>query len=175
MVTTRSLLKPVELHDHEFLRTVEGFELGPTWRNRGTSFSPESFDQAVWAGVLAQYLVMRRSDNAPVGWVRAYNANHLNGFAYIAIARVASDGEPDLAFGEGVARFVSNLFAGMNFRRLYAEVAGYNVGKTETGLESIAETVAIIPDHLVYDGELWDERILLIDRDAWKSSPFSQI
>ena len=78
-------LRPVEPTDYAALRRFElDLTLGPRWRHRGATPSPEAFVQALWSGVLALYLVESSHRREPVGLVSAYGHDLQSGFAWLA-------------------------------------------------------------------------------------------
>src|SRR4051795_5512553 len=94
-------LRPVEPGDYLPLRRFElDLTLGPRWRHRGATPSPEAFAQALWSGVLTQYLVVANADDHVVGLVGAYQADLRAGTCFIGFARFdPRDRSPGLVEG----------------------------------------------------------------------------
>lgn len=168
--STNCFLKPVEEGDIGLLRMVELLELGPRWRHHGATPSPDEFEALLWRGVLSQYVIMDKRTMQPIGWVSSYGADLINGFVYLSVARIGgATSKPTLAFSEGIQLFISSLFGGWPFRRVYATIAGYNPSGPFDSVKGVATLQATLPDHLFHDGKYWPEYIYAIERSRWDS------
>lgn len=161
-------LRPLTPRDYEGLYVQElSLDLGPRWRHQGSTPSLEAFTQSLWAGVLAQYLVVDKEARRPVGLVSAYNANFADGWAYFAVAKFGQATGPERVF-HGLALFVSHLFGNWSFHKLYAEVAGYTLPSFSSALGRLVEEEGRLTDHEWYQGRRWDHHILALGRERWE-------
>jgi RimJ/RimL family protein N-acetyltransferase len=154
--------------DYRNLRQIEtSGPIAHRWRLRGAVPSPEAWAQGLSTGVLAQFLVMARKDDRPIGVAFAYHPNFQDGFASFAAARFdPASRSPLMMLGVGLA--LDYFFTCWNFRKLYMEVAEYNYSQFEAGLGRLFEIEGRFRDHWFYDGQLWDLLTLAIYREAWE-------
>lgn len=135
------------------------------WRYHGATPSPEQFSEAMWSGVLCQFLATDPT-GAHHGIVVCYGADHVNGHAYWAV-----QGNPNRSTGSGaivgMVQLVDHVFRHWPFRKLYAELPGYNAAEFGGALRRHATAESALVDHLFYDGRYWDEVTFALYRDAW--------
>lgn len=159
-------LRAITPEDYPWLQSAElSSELSMRWRFRGATPSPESWAQTIWGGALAQFLVVERKTDVPAGIVAVYRPNFQNGHAALAAARFGGGESPVMILGIGL--FLRYVFACWNFRKLYLELPEYNYAQFASGLNRIFEIEGVLRDHNYFDGQLWDELVLAIYRDAW--------
>jgi len=159
-------LRPITPEEYAWLQRAElSEELSMRWRFRGATPSPEQWAEAVWAGALAQFLVVERQSEEPAGVVAVYRPNFQQGHAALGAARFASARSPVMILG--IALFLRYVFACWNFRKLYMELPEYNYSQFASGLGRIFEIEGLLREHNYFDGQLWDEVILAIYREAW--------
>lgn len=139
---------------------------GFRWRFRGATPSPSEFEQALWEGVLAQYIIESSQDSRLLGLVVAYGADTRNGHARIAIALEPNSWSKGWPL-EGLILFVDFIFRHWNVRKLYAEVAGFNLERVASGLGRIFREEGCLRDHEWHDGRYWDVHLLAVWRDDW--------
>jgi RimJ/RimL family protein N-acetyltransferase len=162
-------LRPVLPADYEYLyRLLVGPGLGLRWRLRGVTPTPQDFPAYLGQGVLVQYIAEDRQSRQPVGLVTAYNADFVNGHAFVA-----------MALDPGVQRcgwsmlslllFVDHVFGAFNFRKLYFEVPAFNLGQFGTAIGKALEEEGRLRDHEWFDGRYWDRVYLSLTRQRWMS------
>jgi RimJ/RimL family protein N-acetyltransferase len=161
-------LRAVGPEDYPFMRLIEtSSELGPRWRLRGSTPSPEEWAQSAWNGVLAQFLVISRKRNDAIGVVSVYEPSFQDGYARIAAARFDStQRSPLMMLGFGL--FIDYVFKCWNFRKLYAEVPEYNYPQFASGHERFFVIEGRLREHFYLAGELWDRLVLAVYRDSWE-------
>jgi RimJ/RimL family protein N-acetyltransferase len=161
------VLRQIVREDYRYLRAAElSGELGVRWRFRGSSVSPEQWAQNLWQGILAQFIVQRAADAAPVGLVMAYRPNFQDGHAWLAAESFAAKPRsPLMVFG--VALFVDYVFKSWDLHKLYLEVAAYNLPQFESGVGRLLEVEGRLRDHYWYDGHRWDQVLLALYRSRW--------
>ena len=163
-------LRPVEPGDYGPLRRLESdLTLGPRWRHRGATPSPEAFAQTLWSGVLAQYLVQSDVHPQPLGLVAAYGADLQSGTAWIAFARFPVDVHPAL-FVLGVRRFVDHLFATWPLRKLCAEVLDPNLAQFSSVIDRLFVQEGRHRDHAFVDGTYVDQHLFSLWREHWEAA-----
>jgi len=161
------LLRPLTPADYNFMHLAEtSSELGPRWRFRGSTPSPERWNHETWSQCLAAFLVIRRSDDVPVGYVAVHQANFQDGHAHLSATKLVPEG-PVPALSLGLALFLRYVFSCWNLRKLYMDVPEYNYGQFASGLEDIFVMEGRLRDDLFAEGRYWDQIILAIYRDSW--------
>jgi hypothetical protein len=168
IVGTRAVyLKPLVPEDYPYIRQAESApELSARWRYRGATPSPDEWLQGLWAGRLAQFVVVARRSSTPIGLVAAYRANFQQGHAALAAERFGSARRSPLLV-VGVALFVDYVFKCFALRKLYMELPEFNYEQFASGTDRYFTVEGRLRDHSFYDGRYWDELILAIDRRTW--------
>jgi hypothetical protein len=162
-------LRPIMAGDYANLQTVEmGDELGPRWRLRGATPSPEVWSQSLWQASLVQFLIVRRRDDVTLGMVGAYRANFQHRHAYLAATYFAGTGRSPLVM-IGIGMFVRYVFACWDFHKLYMEVPEYNYPQFASGAGKVFEVEGRLRDHSFHGNRRWDEYLLAIYRDRWQA------
>lgn len=166
---SRVRLRPVEPSDYPHIYRSELSErLGPIWRHRGGTPSFESFTASLWAGVVAQYLVVRRDDPTPLGIVSLYEPDSTNGHAKLAAARFSDT--IDREFVEAVAMFIEHCFSSWPLRKIYLEVPEYNLHQMAGLIGPLIIEEGRLREHLFKLGRWWDFVTLALYRDRWDES-----
>jgi hypothetical protein len=153
--------------DYPYVRMLElSPELGPRWRFRGTTPSPQEWERQTWSNVLAQFMVIAREDTSALGLVTAYEANFQDGHAHLAAAKFdPDDRSPLMMFG--IAQFIQYVFTCWNLRKLYIDVPEYNYEQFSSGEGRYFTIEGRLREHSYYDGRLWDRLILAVHREQW--------
>src|SRR4051794_6516541 len=154
--------------DYPLLHRMEtSSAVGPSWRLRGATPPPDQWAQAMTQGVLAQFLVVGRKTNSPVGIVTAYQPMFQDRHANVAAARFdPRHRSPAMIFGFAI--FLQYVFGCWDLRKLYMEVAEYNFPQFESGLGRFFELEGRLREHLYLGGKYWDQLQLAIYRDRWQ-------
>ena len=169
--TGRVWLRPIEAADYGPLRRFElTVTLGPRWRHRGATPSPESFVSSLWGGVLAQFLVQAGHRPDPIGIVTSYGHDLQSGTAWVAAARFDPHDQP-APFVAGARQFLDYLFATWPFRKLYAEVLAPNLDAMGRGATDLFRTEGVLRDHAWVDGAYVDQHLLALTRADWEARP----
>jgi RimJ/RimL family protein N-acetyltransferase len=163
-------LRPVTPDDYRSLHAAElSEELGPRWRFRGATPSPEQWSQATWDSTLAQFLVVDRGADRPIGIAAVHQANFRDGFAYLSAARFEPS-RPSPVMMLGIALFLDYVFYCWDFRKLYMEVPEYNYEQLSSIVDRFAQLEGRLQDHLYLGGRYWDQMILAIHREQWNEA-----
>ena len=161
-------LRPVNPDDYRFLHAVEtSDQLGPRWRFRGATPSPEQWAQVNWSSSLAQFMVIGRQTDAPIGVLAVHQPDFQDAYAKISAARF-EPAKPSPAMMLGLAIFVDYVFECWSFRKLYMEVPEYNFQQLASGVGRFFETEGRLRDHYYFAGQYWDQVILAIYRERWR-------
>jgi acyl carrier protein len=163
----RTRQRPVEPGDYAYLGELACRDGGDVLRTkRALAVSPEHFAAVLWEGVLAQHVIRDAVTNAPVGLVRAYDADPSDGFAHVGLVldrRVRLRGWPL----EAAAQFVNYLFRNWPLRKLYARVRAPSMAALASGLGRIFVEEGRLTAHEYVDGAWVDVHILALSRDRW--------
>ena len=162
-------LDPVGPQHYAFLRDAEILVLGPGWRHRGAVASPAEFERGVWSGILCQFLIVRESDDEPIGWVQAYNADIANSHCHLSVGRFHPR-TMQAEFGVGFTMFVDYLFDNWSFIKLYLDVAEFNMAPLRSALGTLLREEGVLRQHLWAGGNRHDLRLLALWRDTWEAA-----
>ncbi len=165
----RARLRPVGPADYGF---VSALELDPEvhfrWRHRGATPSPERLISSLWDGALAVFLVEHRPSDTPVGLVVSYQPDFRAGTCSVGLVAA-----PHLPPGpnpilDGLALLIDYLFEVWPFRKLYAEVAGFNYAQFAAAVPLIFAEEGRLSGHDFYQGRYWDKHLLALSRPQWQ-------
>jgi len=161
-------LLPLTRRDYDFLFDLEVTSpLATTFRFRGTTPSPEKFPELLWAGVLAQYVMIWRRDGTRIGTAMCYAADFRNRHAFIAGALVPNFGSPYAL--EGFVLFLDHLFAEFDFRKLYGQTVGRNVHTFWSAIGPIVHEEGRLREHEYFNGRYEDRFTFAIYGEEWRS------
>jgi hypothetical protein len=175
LVGRHVLLRPVLPGDYQNLQLAETTgHVGPRWRFRGSTPSPESWAQAVWSAVLCQYLVLDATTDQPLGLVVLYEPNFQDGHGHLAALKFdESDPTPRMMLGVGL--LLAYSFACWPFRKLYLRSPEYNYQQFSSGAGRLFEVEGRLKAHSYHAGKYWDEIILGLTRESWESQGASLV
>jgi RimJ/RimL family protein N-acetyltransferase len=161
-------LRPIMPGDYEYLYLLTTHEkLGWRWRYRGSTPSPELFQQQLWQGVAAQFVVEHLGDQKPIGFVQAFDPNDRNGHCHFAIVLDPALERTGWAL-EALLLFLDYLFTIFNFRKLYAEVPEFNYASFASGNERDFKIEGRLREHDWHAGRYWDLFFLAVYREDWE-------
>jgi hypothetical protein len=143
-------------------------ELGLRWRYRGMTPSPDQWVRMIWDGVLAQFLVVTRKSERPLGLVLVYRANMQDQFAYLGAARFGAHARSPLMI-LGLALFVEYVFTCWPFHKLYLETPEYNYEQFAKSIQRYVKLEGRFHDHSYYGGRRWDQLVLALYRSTWRT------
>lgn len=160
-------LRPLGPGDYEFLRNAEvSEELGPRWRFRGATPSPEMYAQSLWQGVTAQFVIVEAGSPRPIGLVSLYNVEHAQETAYFAVADLRTGGGATRVV-QGAVLFLSYVFQVWNLRKVYVETYEYNLRQFASLKDRLLIEEGRLRDHFFLGGRYWDLVTLALYRDDW--------
>ncbi len=164
LVGPRVRLVPLTIqHEAEALSLYTTGSHLTRYRLRGATPSPESFRQALWERVLAQFVVV--CDGKIIGLVSAFQPDFRNGHAHIAV--VARPDAPPGTGMEGVSLLIEHLFAEFDLRKVYAEVMAPNAGAFGSGVGRVFVVEGRLTGHEYLEGEYHDMLVMAISRERW--------
>lgn len=167
-VGRRVLLRPITPADYDFIYDLETSpHTSYRWRHQGQTPSPDAVVESLWAGTLAQFLIVRRETGEPVGFVNAHNADLANGFCYIAMVGHPKFERTALVM-DGMALFLNYLFSTWPFRVLYGESLEFNLRNFRLASDRLFRVEGQLRNHRYFDGRYWDKWILAVHRDDWE-------
>jgi RimJ/RimL family protein N-acetyltransferase len=161
-------LRAIYPNDYEYLYALASHEkIGWRWRYRGTSPSPEQFQQQLWQTTVAQFIVERTTDNQRVGFVQAFDASERNGYCHFAI--LLDPGLERSGWGfESMLLFLDYIFTVFPFRKLYAEVPEFNYGQFASGERGVFRVEGQLKDHEWHAGQFWDTYLIALYREDFE-------
>jgi len=127
------------------------------YRLRGTTPSPEQFHRFLWDQVLVQHLVVAGTE--VIGMVTAFEADHRNRHAHVAAIAAPAHRSTGLV-PWALLRFVDELFATFDLRKLYAEVLEPNLAAFGSGLDRRFAIEGRLRGHEYVDGDYVDLLVL---------------
>ncbi|WP_307873548.1 MULTISPECIES: phosphopantetheine-binding protein [unclassified Frankia] len=138
-------------------------DVGFRWRYRGSVPPFAQFENDLWQGVFAQFLVESVQTSQPAGHVMCYNADLNLGHAYVGAAMAGQYLGSGIA-AEPVQLFVSYLFDVWPLRKLYLELPEFNFTQFASAIGRGLSVEARLRGHDYYRGRRWDRLILAIYR-----------
>ncbi|MEZ5380726.1 MAG: hypothetical protein R2754_02900 [Microthrixaceae bacterium] len=128
----------------------------------------------LYDGTLCSFVIMPRprsessATTAPiVGLATCFNVFPHDGHAEFALARLTNG--PSRVFFEGAMLFVNYLFECWPFRKLYVEVAEYNLSQMEFMLGEVGMVEGRLLNYFWANGQHWDKVIVSIERGRWET------
>jgi len=166
-------LVPLTRLDYDFLFRLEAMgPLATSYRFRGMTPSPEKFPEKVWQGVIAQFVMVWKSDQKRIGSVMCYGADYRNRYARIGGALVPDAPSPYAL--EGFALFLDYVFAEFDFRKLYGETLECLSGCFASAIGPLIHEEGRLRGHEYFHGDYEDVLMFAIYADEWKSLRSSQ-
>ena len=160
-------LRPLDGTDYELIRRSELAGMTALhYRHFGSTPSPEQFVNSLWGGVLAQYMLCSRVNDAPLGMVNCYGADMKNGFGYLAALIFAPYRRHPMVH-EGIELFISYLWRAFPFRKLYADTIGPNLSQFASASRAGWVEEGRLVEHQYVDGRYVDKVTLAISRERW--------
>jgi len=164
-------LRPTEPSDYRLLRNLEtASPVAFRWRHNGQQIPLEQYGEAHWAGVHASFVFETRTESTLLGNALAYGADPRHGFCYVAVGTLRSSGSPvrdSVCSVEATVLLVDYLFQGWNFRKLYFEVAEYNVEQISSFLDRLS-LEGRLTDHIYLADRFWDLGTWSLERAQWE-------
>lgn len=165
-------LYAVGQEDYNFLYRMEtSSAVASQWRLRGRTPSPQDWQQGLWHGVIAQYLVVPNVKLAarrePIGLVSAFDLNGADSHGHVAALKFDSRGPSPLLM-MGFALFINKVFTCWDLRKLYMEVAEWNYAQFASGRSRYFDIEGRLKGHYFYGGQHWDQFILAIHKEKWE-------
>jgi RimJ/RimL family protein N-acetyltransferase len=154
-------IRPADIPMLYILLTDEN--VGARWRFRGVVPRRDQFEQILWEGVHAQFVVESSEGGELIGLASAYNASLNAGTVNMGIAIT-----DHLSLrGYGIEAFIllaRYLFATWSFRKLYAYMPAFNRHQIESSIGRYMHVEGILRDHEYYGHRYWDTFILAFYR-----------
>jgi hypothetical protein len=141
------------------------------WRFAGQQIPLEQYAQAHWDGVHASFVYTTASPSDVLGSLVAYGADPRHGFCYLAVAMLDGTGNAvrdAVVTAESLVLFVDFLLQGWNFRKIYFEVAEFNMAQIESVLQRCT-CEGMLQDHVFMAGRYWSVGTWSFSRDQWPS------
>jgi hypothetical protein len=165
-------LQPITIDDVPLLyRWETGSTPAFRWRLAGQHLNPQAYAESIWDGVLATFLI-RVPTGDPVGVATAYSADFRNGHCYAALGRFDDDADRSplraaYASVEAFTLLIDYLFIGWNFRKIYLEVAEYNLPQFASLIGKACVVDGVLTDHVYLSDRYWSLTVLAISRPMW--------
>lgn len=161
-------LGPVRAQHLEFLHWASSTQLGPFWRTRGMTMSPDAFAREVFGDDLCQLLAFGGDHPSPVGWFTVFSADLAAGHAELAVARMP--GASSLVWADGLERFLSHVFATWTIETLHVQLPEPTWSSLGAPSRGLVEEVGRRRDYYVFRGRRHDQVLGELRQEAWESS-----
>jgi hypothetical protein len=141
-------------------------------RFRGSVLTaPPASVTEIWSGIYAHYLVLYGVRKMPLGLVTCYNADTRSGHIHLSAMALPKWQRTGLvAVGAGAVLY--RLLSTEPFRKVYLDLASYNVEQMGRSLTDIFELEVSFPGVFYFDGRYWDRLIYSVRRDRFRESPW---
>jgi hypothetical protein len=158
-----------QVQSSDYRRIHESESIGGAawrWRQRGRITAPDEFVRGLWAGVIAQFIVVGRSGEDK-GLVLAYDPDTTNGICRLGVFKFdLEDRSPDFLIGTKL--FVDYVFYWWPFRKLYAESTTPSFKQFSAGVDlGLFDLEAELKEYAYRGGQYDSLFILSISRDRW--------
>lgn len=171
LTTAHTQLHPIGPEDMDFLYSMAiSPQEGYRWRYRGRVPTPAAFQEQLWSGVLAQFVVRSRSDGSPMGLVVCYGYDSENGYAYFG-AQFASEWVGKRAAFPPVMKCIQYLFQTWPLRKLYFDVPEFNLPAVSRHIGGLLKEEGVLQAHDYWNGRYWAKHILAIYPEDALASP----
>src|SRR3546814_470031 len=168
-------LRAIRQDDIEFLYCSQVDVLGPGWRHRGTTPSPAAFEAGLWSGSAVQLLAVEPKSGRTIGWFNAYNYEPMDQVVSVAVARL-SERQVGRAFLAGLMLFLDYVFRVLSVRKVYFEIAEYNLGALESFVDNPLRREAVLTERLLAVGRTWNLHMLSLTRQQlYEFKPFTRL
>lgn len=149
------LLRPVDESDVGWLRDlVLRPEDAHRFIFRGRFGPPHAFLEDLTGGMAASFAVLERASSTPIGFAGLTGLNLQAGHAHVALAYAQPVRRTQFTLG-GFLAVCRYGFANFPLRKLYAQVADYNLGSLGPREPSLLHEEARLDEHEYYDGRIW--------------------
>ena len=165
----RVLLRPPSTADYDWIYRLWTDELtGFRWRGGGAISSLNDVISQLWAGSIAQFVLMTIEEPTKrVGLVQCYWADLNNGTANVGVIIDNAYQGAGWPF-EGVALFVNYLFTNWNLRKLYFEGPEYTLSSVASIVGDLIHEERRLRMHDYYDGQYFDHLTLALYRNDFE-------
>jgi RimJ/RimL family protein N-acetyltransferase len=162
----RVMLRPVLPRDIELMyAAATDPQRGMRWRYRGETPGYDEFNARLWSGQRCHFIAER--DAQPIAYLAAYDLSLKSRHCYLAVLSLRAEATRGHVF-DGAFNFIDHLFRAFELRKLYIEVAGYNLNAVLGGPQTLFEMEGVLRDHEEWNGELWDNYIGALSRSRWE-------
>ena len=160
------IIRPVLPSDVELMYVAAmAPERGMRWRYRGETPGFEEFNARLWSGQRCHFIAER--DRKPLAYLAAYDLSLKSRHCYLAVLSLQAEASRGRVF-EGAFLFIDHIFRAFELRKLYIEVAGYNLDAVLGGAQTLFEIEGTLRGHEEWNGELWDNHIGALSRGRWE-------
>ncbi len=106
----------------------------------------------------ADFLIVRKEDNQPVGKIRYFNLNMLN--RSVELGYIIAPDERKKGYGkEGLRLLIVYLFTYLNLNRIYAQTAAFNEASVKLLKSLDFKLEGTLRQHHYYKGNLFDDQL----------------
>jgi len=158
-------LRPVLPRDIELMYTAATSpERGQRWRFRGETPSFEHFQAQMWNNQRCHFIA--EAGERPFAYFAGYDLSLKSRHCYLAILSLSGRPTEGRVF-LGSFLFIEHLFRSFELRKLYIEVAGYNLDAVLGGPQTLFDIEGVLREHEEWHGQLWDNYIGAVSRERW--------
>lgn len=158
-------LRPVLPRDIELMYTAATSpERGQRWRFRGETPSYDQFQAQMWNNQRCHFIA--EVGERPFAYFAGYDLSLKSRHCYLAILSLSGSPTEGRVF-LGSFLFIEHLFRSFELRKLYIEVAGYNLDTVLGGPQTLFDIEGVLTNHEEWHGQLWDNYIGAVSRARW--------
>lgn len=174
LASSRIRLRPIRPTDLDLLyESVNGLHTGLRWPTHGRSVGFGELEGALRQQALMQQVAERTDDYRPVGFYTLASSSEPDQRAELSVYGLQSSGSnragtSPLQVLEGFALFISCVFKLFAYRKLVAEIPGWNWGQFASGEGAFFRVEGELIDHDYLDGRWWTRRLIAITRVDWE-------
>ena len=160
------LMRPILPDDLRFLYGLATNESDFRWRYRNGPPTVDQFAHDLQTGVLAQFVIVTRDQQLPIGLVAAYWPDLMIGLTHVGVVM-----EPRYhmtgAGIEAAGLFIDYLFQTWPLRKLYFETPEWNLPQFASGRNRLYVEEGRLSKHEYFRDKYWDLFIFALYREDW--------
>lgn len=166
--TRFAVLEPIDdSHCDEVYDLEMSGDLPNRSRAAGLILTRSEFFESTRATAVLDVMVRSNDSGTPIGRCTLYGLSTLNQTVHVSVAFVESARRTPAEF-EAIIVILNYAFDTLNVRKVYAEVAGFNLSQFEGAAPRLMLEEARLVDKVFAQGRFWDLHIFAIYADTFR-------
>jgi RimJ/RimL family protein N-acetyltransferase len=161
-------LRPILDVDYQFLIELESAtRVSGVFRSGGGELRPEHVREALWVGVLTQYVIESVADGTVCGLVTAYDDEGHNGLCSFAVSTTTAV-RRSAVVADACEQFLDHLFGYFRLRKVYCDTNELHLAAFGSTARRLLQLEVRFPDAVATEDGGWMDRYLFsLDAKHW--------